>query len=693
MTPKKQNRTSSAVRAAPTPAGVSRSEILAAAIVVLIAVLLRVIYLLQYKAHMPFYFVPIVDSSYYDAWATRVAEGNGFGPMPFYLAPLYPYVLALVYKVLGHSLPVVYILQLALGVCNAFLVYTIGRRLFGWKSAVAAMGLITLYAPLVYLETKLLTETLAIALNLTSVLLLMRALDRPTVLRWAGAGVVLGLSAVCRGPALITIALISGWLWLTRRDPRYMNGFYMRHLAPFALGIALAILPVTARNYFIGKDLVLISTNGGIVFAQGNNPLAKGVSTPLLKFTGLIGLQQEEEIAIAEKALGHPVKPSEASNYWFKAGLRYIRNDPAESVLLFGRKIIWSLHNREARCSYNPYLERSFIPILRYLALPFSVLAGLALFGMIRARRKGAARELAPLMLYTASVFLSLIIFSVSSRYRAPAAPALAVFAGFAIMETTDAIRARCYRPAALMAACVGLLLLISLVSYPILPVAEEALANLGVGYLAVGKTDQATTLLKEALDMNPRFAYTHLNLGIALQKQGKTAEALGHYFEAVRLEPDNRDTRNKLGTVLAEQGRLEEAIVQYSQALRIKPDYAEAHFNLGIALGQQGKASDAIREFRAAIRIKPDYAEAHHNLGSAFDELGRTDEAIQEYRRAIRIKPDLAEAHNNLAVALYAKGNYAEAWKEVRLCRKHGLSPHPDFLRALSEKMPDPED
>lgn len=695
MTPKKfatANRTRNASKEAPAPAGVSRQEILAVGIVVLIAVLLRVIYLLQYKVHAPYYSVPIVDSYYYDTWAMRVAEGKGYGPTPFYMSPLYPYVLALIYKVLGHSLPVVYVLQLALGVCNAFLVYLIGRRLFGWRSGAAAMALIILYAPLVYLETKLMTETVAIALNLVSILLLMCALDRPTALRWLAAGITLGLSAVCRAPALITIALILGWLWLTRRDPRYKSGFYLRHLAPLVLGIALAILPVAARNYFVGKDFALISTNGGIVFAQGNNPLAKGVSTPLLGFTGLIGLQQEEEMAIAQKALGHPIKPSKSSNYWFKVGLRYITKDPVETVRLFARKIAWSLHNREVRCSYNPYLEKTLVPILRYLALPFSVLAGSALFGILRARRKGVASESAPLILYTASVFLSLVVFSVSSRYRVPAAPALAVFAGFAIMETVDSIRGCCHRLIATMAASIALFLIISLIPYPVPPVTAEALANLGVSYLALGKTDKAVTYLEKALEMNSRFAWAHLNLGAALEKQRKFEEALDHYFEASWIEPYNREFHNKLGTALAAQGRLEEAIAQYSEALRIKPDYAEAHFNLGIALGQQGKTNDAIREFRAAIRVKPDYAQAHHNLGSTLDEMGKIDEAIWEYRQAIRIKPDLAEAHNNLAVALYFKGDYAGAWKEARLCQKYGLSPHPDFLKALSKKMAEPK-
>ena len=64
---------------------------------------------------------------------------------------------------------------------------------------------------------------------------------------------------------------------------------------------------------------------------------------------------------------------------------------------------------------------------------------------------------------------------------------------------------------------------------------------------------------------------------------------------------------------------------------------------------------------------------------------------AVREYQEALRIRPDFAEAHNNLATVYYFKGDYASAWKEVYLCRDHGGTPNPDFLRALVEKMPDP--
>ncbi|NIN01520.1 MAG: hypothetical protein GTO24_26530, partial [candidate division Zixibacteria bacterium] len=45
------------------------------------------------------------------------------------------------------------------------------------------------------------------------------------------------------------------------------------------------IAPVTLRNYFVGKDLVLIAWQGGLNFYLGNNPDATGY-TPVSPLTG-----------------------------------------------------------------------------------------------------------------------------------------------------------------------------------------------------------------------------------------------------------------------------------------------------------------------------------------------------------------------------------------------------------------------
>ncbi len=184
--------------------------------------------------------------------------------------------------------------------------------------------------------------------------------------------------------------------------------------------------------------------------------------------------------------------------------------------------------------------------------------------------------------------------------------------------------------------------------------------ANLGVALMRQGKLDEAIAEDREAIRLRPDDGTTHFNLGTALGRQGKLGEAIAEYREAIRLQPDYAYAHSNLGLALLAQGKVDEAIVAFREAIRLKPDYA--HSNLGNALRRQGKLDEAIAEYREAIRLQPDDHIGHYNLGDILKSQGKLDEAIAEYREAIRLQPDYAYAHSNLGLALLAQGKVDEA-------------------------------
>lgn len=574
-------------------------HILSVALVILAAILVRDLYFLQYRNNVPYYSVLIVDSAYYNSWAERVVSGAGYGPMPFYLAPLYPYFVALIYAIAGHSVTVVYLIQMLLGVSNGLMVYLLGRRLFGHWAGVAGMGMVFLYGPLMYLESKLLSETLSVSLNLASLLLLARALDRPSWGRLLLAGIVLGAAVICRPVMLIFTVLLS--VYLLSASAETGKKIAGKQLALLWMGVLLVILPVTARNWYVGKDFALISTNSGLTFAHGNHPGSRGLTTSLPGFTGSIMTQQQEEMALAEQALEHPVKPSESSDYWFGQGMRFIRENPGEYARLMGKKLLWTLHTREAPCNYNFYLEQRLTGVLRFFALPFPMILGLGIFGYVAGRGRSRLADI--VMLYSASVLLSLLIFYVSSRYRAPAVPGLAVLAGFGLVHVLDRLRMKRMDVLLPLAACVAPITAVSLVPYPIPKVTVEAISNLGASYSAAGELKKAKDALKQAIRANPRYAAAHLNLGIVYAQEGRIAEAESEFRRVLELQPENATAHDKLGMALARQNKLREAELHHRRAIRIRPDYADAHYNLAVVLYFDGRYSEAMRELRLAER------------------------------------------------------------------------------------------
>ena len=61
----------------------------------------------------PFFSQLAMDAQEYDRWAQEIASGHWLGSEVFFQAPLYPYLLATVYTIVGHRLDAIYLLQIA----------------------------------------------------------------------------------------------------------------------------------------------------------------------------------------------------------------------------------------------------------------------------------------------------------------------------------------------------------------------------------------------------------------------------------------------------------------------------------------------------------------------------------------------------------------------------------------------------
>ncbi len=208
-----------------------------------------------------------------------------------------------------------------------------------------------------------------------------------------------------------------------------------------------------------------------------------------------------------------------------------------------------------------------------------------------------------------------------------------------------------------------------------------EGQYNLGTALLKMGRLDEAISHFTAALRDSPQFALAHNNLGKALRQQGKLDEAARHLLTAVRLAPDDPEAHFNLGTVLLVQSKLDEAVARFSEALRLNPNYAQAHGNLAVVLMSQGKTGEGIRHFSEATRLDPGNPETHFNLGLALMEQGRTGEAAAQFSQALRLQPNDARFHYRLATALVrqhdAKGAVTRYREALRL--------QPDFPDALN--------
>ncbi len=570
----------------------------------------RAAYLFLYAAD-PLYGYLLHDAKRYHEWAMAWAEGRTWEAAPFYQAPLYPWLLSLLYRVAGPRPAAAYGLQLLGGCFLVLLVHRIAARIGGPRAGAVAAGLAALYGTFAFYETKLLPASIAALLAAFLVDRLQAADASTRALAFLPAGLVLGLASLANPSSLLALPLALVWTALDRgRHGRER----LRRGSWLVAGTVVAVLPVTARNYLSSGELILVSTNGGITFYQGNHPGAGGVFGAPEGFSGSIFTQREESRAIAEKEVGRPLRDSEVSAFWFRRGMRFAAGDPARWLALEGRKLLLAASNTEIPLEVHPRLDGN---PARFLApAPFALILALASLRLLGGRR--VSRAEGPVLIVLGAVLATLLLFYVSSRYRLPAVPALLALAGYGVAACWEDARRtrRALLSPAILAACVftASLAYAPLSRRDLLAILDaRGLADLAEARVGSGLGQEAVVLYNRAVSMNPDDAYARLDLAKALRATGDASGA-------------ERELR---------------------EAVRIAPTLSEARYDLGVLLFESGRLAPAAEEFRQACRLDPSSVPAANNLLGTLLKLGLKEEAIQVHRgmtsRGLRVDPPLA--------------------------------------------------
>ena len=182
-----------------------------------------------------------------------------------------------------------------------------------------------------------------------------------------------------------------------------------------------------------------------------------------------------------------------------------------------------------------------------------------------------------------------------------------------------------------------------------------DSLVQAGQLDLARQKLEQRCKrgLEEEAKEVLATVAVAYSNLGNALRVRHRLVESEDSCRQALKLEPDYAYAHNNLGAALHLQGRKTEAEASIRRALEFKPDYNEAHYNLGNILLSQARLAEAEACYRRALELKPDYVYSHNNLGATLQMQGRLTEAEASIRRALELEPDSNIVYGTLLFAL----------------------------------------
>ncbi len=533
-------------------------------IVFVLALSLRLVHAFQMSAS-PLFTLPAVDAATYSEQAASLAEGHwlGRGQGPFWQPPLYPYFLGLIKLVFPESF--YYVARLAqalIGSLTCVLLYWVGRRLFG--SGVGFIGglIAAVYGPLIYFDARLLPAGLATLFVLVSLLLLMRAVERPTRFVFTAAGFAMGLASLT---AAILASLILGvalWLFYGLRKNA------AQAVAAFLLGAVLAIAPVTLRNYTIGGDFVLISYNGGVNFYIGNNANAEQTLAlrPGWEWEELVALPLREGIT----------RPSAKSLFFYRQALEYIQDAPFDYMGLLAAKTADFWRGDEIERNQEMYYWRKYSSVLAGtlwkwgVAFPFGLVSPLALLGLIvYIRRQGIALP----VLFVLGYSFAVISFFVAARYRLPLVPLLILFAAYGGNWLYARWR-QSWRQVLWPTAVLAFLVL--LVNWDLPPMDGRGKAathnDLGNAYLQQGRRDMALLKYEQATRRDSTYWQAWFNLGSLRAMRGDLHGALPILLNVLEPERERADVWSNVAGVYVGLGQYQQAVEVLEQAVVAAP-------------------------------------------------------------------------------------------------------------------------
>lgn len=568
--------------------------------IVAVGFLVRLFYIIEIQ-NTPFVLNLFSDSKIYNDWAWQlVTTGNWFGAEVFFMVPIYPYILGIIYLIFGHSIFLVQILQVIISTLNIFLIYLIARNISTKQVGYIAAVISSLYSIFVFYSGAILSETFQVFM-LSILLFYISANFNKKDFNWLVFGLLLGISALFRANILIFFFGVLFWIYFNKKS---LKTTFVKSALLFSFGVAIPILPVTINNYVAEKDFVLLTSNGGLNFYIGNGPNAQGVFVTPKQFDYFEDMSGRK---FAEKNVGHKLSASQASSYWYGKTLKYMVEHPGKEAELLLKKVVLffgSAENSQSAIMDKNYFENHYSKILKLPLFSFYFVSIFGMFGLIIGWKK--KREFAIYYVFFATYVLGAILFFVNGRFRLGLTPLLIVFAAYGTNELLSLIYTKKYNY--ILKVSIVPLLFVIVYSFMNKPVFNNYDAYFHLGEIAYNNKDynKAIENYQKSLFYNDGYL-GYMNIGNALAMK--------------------KDFRN--------------SIAAYQKAIARDPSVAKVHFNLGFAYTQSGNFDKAIQEYQTTLQLDPKFIEAYRNMGIILYITEKYQNALNYYNKFLSLSKD----------------------------------------------------
>lgn len=198
------------------------------------------------------------------------------------------------------------------------------------------------------------------------------------------------------------------------------------------------------------------------------------------------------------------------------------------------------------------------------------------------------------------------------------------------------------------------------------------------------GQFASAAQTYRVMLQRNPKNAFALHRMGIVSSKMGKHDDATRYLMEAVKVQPENAKYLTDLGYALYLQNDLDAAEIALEESIKRDPSSKRTYNNMSLVLGHQGRIDEAYQIARSVMSAE----EAHANIGYVCLQRGMLDDAAKHYNRALELNPEL-DSVNEAIVQIAA----LQQQQKLRLAQQKELqiaqTPTPEVESPSVETLP----
>jgi 4-amino-4-deoxy-L-arabinose transferase-like glycosyltransferase len=372
--------------------------------------------------------------------ARSVASGDGFSS-PFvnptgataWLPPVYPYLLAGIFKVFGiyttASALCALILNSLFSALTCITIFSIGRKTVGVDAAIWAAWIWAFFPYAVWWSIRWIWATSLSALLSTVVILLTLQVERRSSIGgWSVLGLLWGFVAITETALLAMLPFFLVWLiWrLARQRLAFGPG-----VAAFTIAFVTVLSPWLVRNYLTFSDWVFVRSNFGMELRGTNYEGSTGLREPALHPADN-DAEREKLRQVGELAYVDAKK---------REAIDFIAQRPGTFLWLTLKRIFYFWIGTPSVLSIF-FLSGRFVAARYVLFTSVSVLAFLGLLLSLRNRVPGATLLAIAIAVYP----LVFYITSAHPRYRHPIEPVMVLLTGYLMTaifsQSSDARRA-----------------------------------------------------------------------------------------------------------------------------------------------------------------------------------------------------------------------------------------------------------